>query len=382
MKSFKNLVSRWMTLPLIALVLLSGIPLSFAANNDADQLKQVQERIKQQRRALEQKVKKEASLEDQFKAAELKVADVALALAQTEQKISRTQSQITKLEKEQRSLLTQKKQQQKVLAELIKTAYLNGKHDYTKLLLNQEDPAQLERLITYYRKLNDARVSQLDEIQQVFIRLTEVESQLKTEQQQLAESKTAQEQDKKNLLTSQLERKAALNRLRSTIKSEQQKLQQLKNDEERISQAIARAQRNAERDPKNLVGLYNLKRQLKWPTKGRLVKKFGQRRSGALRWKGVVIDGDLGNRVNAIADGVVLYADWLKGFGWVTVVDHGKAYMSLYGHNQALLKQAGDYVEQGEPIALVGQSGGQQSAGLYFEIRYKGKTVNPARWCR
>lgn len=312
----------------------------------------------------------------------MKVADVALALAQTEQKISRTQSQITKLEKEQRSLLTQKKQQQKVLAELIKTAYLNGKHDYTKLLLNQEDPAQLERLITYYRKLNDARVSQLDEIQQVFIRLTEVESQLKTEQQQLAESKTAQEQDKKNLLTSQLERKAALNRLRSTIKSEQQKLQQLKNDEERISQAIARAQRNAERDPKNLVGLYNLKRQLKWPTKGRLVKKFGQRRSGALRWKGVVIDGDLGNRVNAIADGVVLYADWLKGFGWVTVVDHGKAYMSLYGHNQALLKQAGDYVEQGEPIALVGQSGGQQSAGLYFEIRYKGKTVNPARWCR
>nr|WP_252731622.1 peptidoglycan DD-metalloendopeptidase family protein [Psychrosphaera sp. F3M07] len=95
-----------------------------------------------------------------------------------------------------------------------------------------------------------------------------------------------------------------------------------------------------------------------------------------------MIDSALGNRVNSIAEGIILYADWLKGFGWVTVIDHGKGYMSLYGHNQALLKRAGDYVEPNEPIALVGQSGGQAEAGLYFEIRYKGKTVNPARWCR
>lgn len=382
MKSFKTLPLCWMRF--LALIMLYSAPsVAFdTAADEAQQLKQVQERIKKQRKALEQELKKENSIESQLKATELKVAELAIKLAQTESKIADNQKQIKQLGQEQTSLNQKKRQQQKVLAEMIKTAYLSGKHDYTKLLLNQEDPAQLERLITYYRKLNDARVSQLDDIQQVFSRLLEVESQLLQQNDSLVKNKAEQQDDKKQLLASQLERKATLKKIRSTIKTEQQKLQQLQGDEERLTNAIARAKRNAERDPKNLLGLYNLKRKLKWPTKGRLTKKFGQRRSGALRWKGVVIDGNLGNRVSAIADGVVLYADWLKGFGWVTVIDHGKGYMSLYGHNQALLKQAGDYVEQDEPIALVGQSGGQQSAGLYFEIRYKGKTVNPARWCR
>lgn len=353
-----------------------------ALDKETARLKRVEDSIKKQRQVLEQQLKQKSNLETQFQAAELKVAEVALKLAQTEQKIANTQQQIKRLDKEQTSLLNQKKQQQKVLAELIKTAYLNGKHDYTKLLLNQEDPAQLERLITYYRKLNQARVGQLEEIQAVFTRLTEVSEQLIVEKKQLTASQSRQQEDKKQLLTSQLERKAALNKLNSNIKTDKQKLEKLQLDQERLTNTIARAKRNAERDPGNLAGLYNLKRKLKWPAKGRILRRFGQRRSGALRWKGAMIDANLGNRVNVIADGIVLYADWLKGFGWVAVVDHGKGYMSLYGHNQALLKQAGDYVEQGEPVALVGQSGGQQSPGLYFEIRYKGKTVDPARWCR
>ncbi|MBU2882599.1 peptidoglycan DD-metalloendopeptidase family protein [Psychrosphaera sp. B3R10] len=382
MTSFKNVAFGWMICVFSLLYFALPAYAEDAVSKETARLKLVQDNIKQQRLLLEQQIKKESNIETQFQAAELKVAELALNLAQTERQISATQTKIRNLDKEQSELLKQKKLQQKVLGELIKTAYLSGKHDYTKLLLNQDDPAQLERLITYYRKINDARVAQLDEIQAVFTRLTEVEEQLIAQKEQLATSKADQLNDKKQLLSSQMERKAALNKLRSNIKTDKQKLEQLQLDQERLTNAIARAKRNAERDPENLIGLYNLKRKLKWPTRGRLVRKFGQRRSGALRWKGVVIDGNLGNRVNVIADGIVLYADWLKGFGWVAVVDHGKGYMSLYGHNQALLKQAGDYVEQNEPIALVGQSGGQQSAGLYFEIRYKGETVNPARWCR
>lgn len=382
MTSFKNVAFGWMICVFSLFHFALPAHAEDAVSKETARLKLVQGNIKQQRLLLEQQIKKESNIETQFQAAELKVAELALNLEQTEQQIASTQTKIKNLGKEQTELLKQKKLQQKVLGELIKTAYLSGKHDYTKLLLNQDDPAQLERLITYYRKINDARVSQLDDIQAVFTRLTEVEQQLILQKEQLAVSKKNQLDDKKQLLSSQMERKAALNKLRSNIKTDKQKLEQLQLDQERLTNAIARAKRNAERDPENLIGLYNLKRKLKWPTRGRLVRKFGQRRSGALRWKGVVIDGDLGNRVNVIADGIVLYADWLKGFGWVAVVDHGKGYMSLYGHNQALLKQAGDYVEQNEPVALVGQSGGQQSTGLYFEIRYKGETVNPARWCR
>jgi len=370
-----------------AFVLFTSVVTDVALANDKleqdnKKLQQLQAQIKKQQATLNKQIKQQSSLQDLFKAAELKVAQSALQIAQTQSELKETINKISKLKKEQKQLTKKKKQQQTILAEMVRTAYLNGKHDYSKLLLNQEDPAQLERLITYYRKLKDARVEQLDEIQSVMRRLVEVQEQLTENKEALASLKTQQEADNKQLLTSQMERKAALNKLNRSIKSDKQKLDQLKQDEQRLANAIVQAQQNAERDPASLAGLYNLKKQLKWPTRGRLARKFGQRRSGALRWKGVVIDGTLGNRVNAIADGVVLYADWLKGFGWLTVVDHGKGYMSLYGHNQALLKQAGDYVEQNEPIALVGQSGGQSTAGLYFEIRYKGKTVNPARWCR
>ena len=373
------------SITMVALISISLSKVSVAnerLEQDNKKLQQLQDQIKKQQEALNKQIKQQNSLQDIFKATELKVAQSALKIAQTQRSLRETNNKIIQLNKEQRELTKKKKQQQSVLAEMVRTAYLNGKHDYSKLLLNQEDPAQLERLITYYRKLKDARVKQLDDIQAVMRRLVEVQEQLLSNKEELAKLQTQQETDKKQLLASQMERRAALNKLNRSIKSDKQKLEQLKLDEQRLANAIIQAQQNATRDPAALAGLYNLKKQLNWPTRGRLARKFGQRRSGALRWKGVVIDGNLGARVNAIADGVVLYSDWLKGFGWLTVVDHGKGYMSLYGHNQALLKQAGDYVEQNEPIALVGQSGGQSTAGLYFEIRYKGKTVNPARWCR
>ena len=377
------LAHRLLLFPIIIARLL---PIDLYADDklqrDNKKLQQVQAQIKQQREALQKQINKQSSLQDVFKAAELRVAEFALQITQTQHRLASVNAKSAELQREQQSLIEQKQQQQGILAEMVRTAYLSGKHDYAKLLLNQEDPAQLERLITYYRRLNDARVEQLQEIQTVMRRLTEIAGLLAQQKRELAQLKEQQQTDRKQLLSSQLERKAALNKLNKNINSDKQKLQRLQKDEDRLTSAIAQAKQNAERNPERLAGLYRLKKKLKWPTNGGLSRTFGQRRSGALRWKGVVIDGRLGSRVNSIADGVVLYSDWLKGFGWLTVVDHGKGYMSLYGHNQALLKQVGDYVEQGEPIALVGQSGGQSSAGLYFEIRYKGKTVNPARWCR
>ncbi|NVK23955.1 MAG: peptidoglycan DD-metalloendopeptidase family protein [Gammaproteobacteria bacterium] len=355
---------------------------STALEKQNQKLKQVQERIKQQRVAINKRIAEKNDLEATFKSAELQVAEIALKLTQTNNKLGAVNDKISALEKEQNTLTKQKKQHQSVLAELVKTAYLQGNHDYTKLLLNQDDPAKLERLIAYYQALNDARVNQLKDIQRVLSRLDEVEQELSYQRTELVELKSNQEQDKRELAISQKNRSASLRKLNARIRTDQQKLKQLQEDQARLAKAIEDAQRTAVKTPESLVGLYNLKKKLKWPTKGRINKRFGQRRSGALRWKGVLMSSELGSPVNSIAEGIVLYADWLKGFGWVTVVDHGKGYMSLYGHNQALLKSVGDFVEQDEPLALVGQSGGQSSPNLYFEIRYKGKTVDPARWCR
>ena len=118
------------------------------------------------------------------------------------------------------------------------------------------------------------------------------------------------------------------------------------------------------------------------PSKGKLKHQFGQRKHGGIDWKGVLIGAKEGENVNSVHNGQVVFADWLKGYGWVIVVDHGEGFMSLYGHAQTLLRDVGDMVRQGETLALVGQSGGQASSGLYFEIRHKGRAVNPVKWCR
>ena len=122
------------------------------------------------------------------------------------------------------------------------------------------------------------------------------------------------------------------------------------------------------------------KKALLVPASGRIERLFGKRRQGQVRWKGIVINAKSGAPVVAVADGVVLYSDWLKGFGLVTIVDHGKGYMTVYGRNQALLRKVGDVVVAGDTISLVGNSGGQVRAGLYFEIRHKGKALNPTAW--
>lgn len=367
----------------LAYSLCFSLLVNFAVSaDDNKKLEQVQAKIKQQRLAIEQNLAEKDDIEALFKSTELKVAEVALAIRKVNNQVAEVDGKIKQLEQEQRQLLKEKKKQQKLLAELVRTAYLSGRHNYTKLLLNQDDPAKLERLITYYKSLNEARVEELETIEKVLKRLAEIEQELSTKRSELLDLKAAQQQQKQQLAKSQTARKSALRKLNASIKTDKNRLKRLEQSETRLANAIAKAQQEAKRAPENLAGLYNLKKKLKWPTTGRISKRFGQRRSGALRWKGVLMSANLGNRVNAIAEGIVLYSDWLKGFGWVTVIDHGKGYMSLYGHNQALLKSVGDYVEKNEPVALVGQSGGQASSSLYFEIRYKGKTVDPARWCR
>jgi septal ring factor EnvC (AmiA/AmiB activator) len=149
-----------------------------------------------------------------------------------------------------------------------------------------------------------------------------------------------------------------------------------------IEQAEIDARSRAQEEDVVLVGLAQSKGKLTRPASGEIQQLFGKRRQGQVRWKGIVVNSSEGSPVLAVQDGKVLYADWLKGFGLVTIVDHGEGYMTVYGRNQALLKQPGDPVLQGETIGLVGSSGGQASPGLYFEIRHKGKALNPKSWLK
>ena len=176
-------------------------------------------------------------------------------------------------------------------------------------------------------------------------------------------------------------RKKTIASLNKKLLSEQEQLTKLKAQESNLTAALQKLEALMQKEI-DLNGLSKLKRKLSWPVKGRIMRSFGSRKQGYLKWKGVLLSASIGKQVRTIHNGTILFSDWLKGYGLLTVIDHGDGYMSLYAHNQTLLKSVGDRVETGEPIALVGQSGGVDQAGLYFEIRHQGKAVNPKLWRR
>ncbi|WP_147302727.1 murein hydrolase activator EnvC family protein [Thalassotalea euphylliae] len=345
------------------------------------QLSSVQREIAEQKSAIVQVSKKRRKLNAQLKKDDFAIAKVAKAINTTGKSLTATQKKLTSLAKEKRQLTKDKQQQEKALAHQLRTAYTTGQHDYLKMLLNQEESSQVQRSLTYYQYLNKARIEEIESFQATIARLSEVEVEQQAKAAQLANLQKTQQTQRKALEQSKQQRKATLTALRKELLSNKQKLAKLEQEEANLVAELERLARQSAL-AKNLPGLGKLKRKLRWPVSGRVKHSFGTRKQGYLRWKGVMLSAGVGKQVTSIYSGKVLFADWLKGYGLVTVIDHGKGYMSLYGHNQALLKNVGDTVEPGEPIALVGQSGGQSEPGLYFEIRHRGKAVNPKIWCK
>jgi len=226
------------------------------------------------------------------------------------------------------------------LEDQLVSAYMNGNHDFLKMLLNQQDPGEFERMLSYYQYMNAARVEEIEVIRRTQEEIATLTEQLKQQQNQLASLQEEQEKQRAQL--------------------EQQQ----------------------HRQEEKLAELQAVKNQLRWPSDGDVKRVFGQRREGPVNWKGVLIEGQNGQSVRSIANGRVVYADWLRGFGLVIVIDHGESYMSLYGHNQTLTKAVGDKVRKDEEIALMGQSGSRNNAALYFEIRHQGRPQNPSNWIR
>ena len=257
---------------------------------------------------------------------------------------------------------------------------MTGNYDFAKMLLNQQDAANFERTITYYQYLNNERRHKIDEFRVLIVELEQVNAQLASKQQELAQLQAEQKNQQAQLTKQQASRESTLANIRSAIESDAAKIEILQQNEKNLQDALVRAQRESEKQNQTFGGLNAVKGKLLMPANGELLKMFGRIRQGQVKWKGIIIRGQVGSPIIAVHQGKVLYADWLRGFGLVTVIDHGEGFMSLYGHNQALLKQAGDIVAAGETIALLGQSGGQTNPNLYFEIRHKGQPVNPTSW--
>lgn len=351
-----------------------------AQSEDAEQeLAALQEELKARQQALLDSKADAEKLQSVLAESEKNIGVVARRLNSTKNALADNRQQQTSLKQRQGELQQAIAQQQELLGGQLRTAFISGNYDYAKMVFYQEDAARFERVLAYYKYLNEARQKEIMQFKTSVTELEQVNNDLQMKAQELSALLNDQEQQQNELVARQQDRQQTLVKLRSKIASDEERIAQLREAEQALVEAIERAQR-ASQVPQELTGLSSDKGKLLQPAEGTLRRLFGKRRQGQVRWKGIMIDGREGSAVKAIAHGRVIYSDWLRGFGLVTIIEHGDGYMSVYGHNQALLRSAGDPVAKGETVALLGQSGGQSSPNLYFEIRHKGKALNPLEW--
>ncbi|PKG62362.1 MULTISPECIES: murein hydrolase activator EnvC family protein [Pseudoalteromonas] len=365
------------------LILTSLVTASAVANEDRTKkdLSEVQNALDQSQAEYNAQRKKIASLQKNLKSHELDIAKNAKALNMAEQSVKETKTQQKELQNKADELDRKHTQFQKVLAAQLKSAYMAGGDDYSKMLLNQEDTAKFERTLSYYNYLNKARIEQIEDLKDLQQQIVQNQKELVKTQEKLELLFDEQKRRQTALVNAQSERQANLKNLQAQLNSTKSSINYLKENQQTLVATIEELEK--EKTQKiELLGLNKNKGKLDWPSKGKLEHTFGQRKHGGIDWKGVLIGAKEGTNINSVHNGQVVFADWLKGYGWVIVVDHGEGFMSLYGHAQTLLRDVGDMVREGETLALVGQSGGQASSGLYFEIRHKGRAVNPIKWCK
>lgn len=268
------------------------------------------------------------------------------------------------------------------LAAQVQAAYTSGEQERIKLLLNQHDPATLGRLMTYYRYMSEYRGDNINAVNNAISELTELRGEAATEENRIAGLARARVAELSQLTAARDERQQLLVSLRTKIANDGTEIERLAAQEDDLTRLIAELASILSDYPITSEEQFSkFKGRLTWPIRGTMVRDFGQPRAGGrLKWNGVVLAAARGQEVRSIYHGRVIFADWLSGMGLLVIVDHGENYMSLYGYNEATLKTAGDWVAPGDVIATVGDSGGQASSGLYFEIRNGSTPQNPRAW--
>ncbi|UCO97897.1 murein hydrolase activator EnvC [Metapseudomonas lalkuanensis] len=414
----------------LALVILASLITPVMADQRAEtqqQLDQAAKDVGELKKLLKQLQEEKSGVQADLKKTETEMGNLEQQVKDLQQELKDSEGEIQRLDGEKKKLQEARAEQQRLIGIQARAAYQSGQQEYVKLLLNQQHPEKFARTLTYYDYLSQARLEQLSAFNETLRQLANVEQEITAQQDQLNEQKAALEGRREQLATARKERQQALAKLNQDFSDRDKKLKArqqeqaelgkvLKTIEETLARqerearaaeearkrALAEQQRQLREHPAgsparpangpmvssaggNFGGPFAKARgQLPWPVDGRVVARFGSARGGDSRakWDGVLIGAAEGSSVRAVHGGRVVFADWLRGAGLLVILDHGNGYLSLYGHNQRLLKSAGDIVKAGESIATVGNSGGQDTPALYFAIRQQGRPTDPAQWCR
>ncbi len=330
----------------------------------------------------QQKTREERALRD----IDRDISRTQITLRQTESRLQSVRRQLSGLQRQQKTASRQLSAQRKQLAHEVRSAYAMGRQKQVKLLLNQEQPEAVGRMLIYFGYFSRARAEKIDAMQALLDRLRVLQGDIEQKTSMLAELRNRQKARVTQLAEQKSLRAEAITALNQQLARQGGALKQLQLDEQHLQELVYSLQNllaDIPADANRNKPFGALKGTLRWPARGTLSERFGAPRGASgLTWQGVLIAAPEGGKVRAVAQGRVAFADWMRGFGLLLIIDHGDGYMSLYGHNQALYKEVGEWVDSGEVVATLGASGGQNHAGLYFELRYKGHPVNPRKWCR
>ncbi|WP_150304749.1 murein hydrolase activator EnvC family protein [Pseudomonas saliphila] len=349
------------------------------------ELKQTEQEIARLKKMLGDLKQDMSGLEQELKQSESEIGRLQKESETLEQQIEEGESRIDDLRDQAESLQAALEQQEEQIARQARSAYMAGQQDYLKLVLNQDDPSRVARMMRYYEYVSRARMEEittynhtLAQIQQASAAIVREQAQLHEHREQLAERQQgveAQRETRAQLLAS----------LKSESRTSEQHLKQRQSERAELAALIKKLDEaiTSIPTPAGSLPFANAKGKLPLPVKGTIQAKFGSQRGddARLKWDGLVISAKAGTTVHAIHGGRVVFADWLRGSGLLLILDHGNGYLSLYGHNQTLLPDVGTWVQPGEAIATVGTSGGLSSSSLYFSIRKQGRALDPLAWC-
>ena len=421
---------------LIALTLTCMLQPAFADERaqTQQQLEATRQDIGELKKLLGKLQEEKSGVQKDLRSTETDIGKLEKQVEELQKELKKSEGELLRLDSEKKKLNSAKVEQQRLIAIQARAAYQGGRQEYLKMLLNQQHPEKFARTLTYYDYLSQARLEQLKGFNETLRQLANVEADINQQQAQLLTQKSDLASQRAELDKVKAERQQVLAKLNKDVKDRDQKLQAREQDQadlakvlKTIEETLARQAREAEaarqkallaqqeaerkrqREAESVVtdaprkpvkstpgalvssagvsygGPFSQARgKLPWPVDGRLLARFGESRGDDARtkWDGVMISAGAGTQVHAVHGGRVVFADWLRGAGQLVILDHGNGYLSLYGHNQTLLKSAGDIVKAGEVISTVGNSGGQATPALYFAIRQQGRPSDPAQWCR
>ena len=347
------------------------------------QIEELKERIEDIDDWLEDAEDDRSALERQLAATEKNISRLTRERRSLRQQAEQQQQKLRELEKEAQELTRTLDRQRDSLKKQIRAAWMEGDAPAVKVLLNEIDPDKIARTMTYYEYLSKDTVDRLEAFRQSLQELRNTQAAVQSTRVELARTEESVAIRQQELTESRQERQQTLAALNADIRNRRSEREELESDRQRLENLLEEVQQaiNNIPSPNESQPFASLRNKLPWPVKGQVLSRYGDRYAdGKLRRNGLLIATGDEAEIRAIHYGRVVFANWLRGFGLITIIDHGDGYMTLYGHSSSLFTSPGDWVAAGEPIAQAGRTGGTDSPALYFEVRHNGKPDNPGRW--